>query len=86
MSTFSSFVVPNMYSPNMNVPFQWRNFKKTEICCIKMLKTIQLPLSNYLLTYYQTLYEVIWLEKLNKRNVELKNLKVLSENFQNPKS
>ena len=43
-----------------------------------MLKTIQLPRNNYLITYYQTLDEVIWLlrqEKLNKRNV-LKNLKI----------
>ena len=37
-----------------------------------MSKTIQFPPSSYLVTYYQTLYENIWLlrqEKLNKRQV-----------------
>ena len=48
------------------------HISKTEIRSIKMLKTIILPPSNYLITYYQTLYEVIWLlrqEKLNKRQM-----------------
>ena len=38
-----------------------------------MLKAVQLPPSNYLITYYQTLDEVTWLlrqEKLNNKNVE----------------
>ena len=36
-----------------------------------MLKTIQLPPSNYLITYYQAIYEVIWLlrQKTEKTNV-----------------
>ena len=37
-----------------------------------MLKTILLPPSNYVITYYQTLEEVNWQlreEKLNKANV-----------------
>ena len=44
-----------------------------------MLKTIQLPLSNYLITHYQTLDEVTWLlrqEKLNKRQMLWKTLKI----------
>ena len=37
-----------------------------------MLKTVRLPPSSYVLTYYRNLYEVSWLlrqEKLNERNV-----------------
>ena len=44
-----------------------------------MLKTIQLPPSNYLITYCQTLYEVIWLlrqEKPNKRQMFRKLKKI----------
>ena len=44
-----------------------------------MLKTIQLPPSNCLITYYETLDEVIWpvrQEKLNKRQTVWKNFKI----------
>ena len=44
-----------------------------------MLKTIQLPHSNYLITYYKTLDEFTRLlrsEKLNKRQMFWKNLKL----------
>ena len=53
------------------------NFKiKIEICSIKMLKAIQLPPSNYLITCYQTLDEVTWLlRKKNKYKCIEKNLK-----------
>ena len=55
-----------------------------------MLKTVHLPPSNYLKTYYQTLYEVIRIlrqEKLNKIKCfeKILNLQVLSENYQNSK-
>ena len=40
-----------------------------------MLKAIQLPLSNYLITYYQTLDEVTWL--LRQENIKVfKKLKI----------
>ena len=44
------------------------------------MKAIQLPPSNYLKTYYQTLDEVTWLlrqEKINKIQIFRKNLKKL---------
>ena len=53
-----------------------------------MLKTIQSPPSNYLITYYQPLHEVIWLlmqEKLDKRQMFLKKtwkkLQIFIKNF-----
>ena len=48
---------------------------------MKMLKTVQLPPSSYLLTYYQTLDKVGWLlrqEKLNIRQMFKKNLKKIA--------
>ena len=44
-----------------------------------MLKTIQLPPSNYVITYYQTMDEVTWLlrqEKINKIQMFLKKLQI----------
>ena len=46
-----------------------------------MLKTVQLPPSNYLITHYQLLDEVTWLqrqEKLNKRQMLSKTLKKIA--------
>ena len=48
-----------------------------------MLKTVRLPPSSYVLTYYRNLYEARWLlrqEKLNERNV-FKKLQISSKNF-----
>ena len=50
-----------------------------------MLKAIQLPPSNCLLTYYQTLDEIAWLlrqEKINKINV-LKKLEKIANFVKN---
>ena len=54
-------------------------FLKKEKRSIKMLKTVQLPPSSYLTTYYQSLDEVSWLlrqEKLNIRQMFGKNLEI----------